>query len=126
RYRARPRATRRWCSAGPAAGPGRRPPSARRRRESESPVSSRCLRPWPWLLDADGPHFFDVRDPGEALFHAVLLERAQAVVQALREHLGDARVLLDQLLQFVGGDQELVQAAAAFEARAAALVAADR
>src|SRR3954471_7729917 len=78
------------------------------------------------LLDADGANFLDMGDAGEALLHAVLLERAHAVLEALRQHLGDARVLLDQLLQLVGGDQELVQAAAALEARVAALVAADR
>ena len=63
-------------------------------------------------------------DAGEAFLQAVLLEGAHAVVQALREHLGDARVLLDQLLQPVGRNQQLVQAAAPLEAAAAALVAA--
>src|SRR5690349_13461530 len=77
------------------------------------------------LFDADGAHFFDLRDAGETLFHAVLLQRAHAVLEALGEHLGDARVLLDELFQLVGGDQQLVQATAAFKARAAALVAAD-
>src|SRR3954447_14837589 len=78
------------------------------------------------LLDADGANFLDMGDAGEALLHAVLLERAHAVLEALRQHFGDARVLLDQLLQLVGGDEQLVQAAAALEAGAAALVAADR
>src|SRR5918911_1391076 len=78
------------------------------------------------LFDADRANFLDVRDAGQALLHAVLLERPHAVLQALRQHLGDARVLLDQLLQLVGGNEELVQAAAPFEARAAALVAAHR
>src|SRR6185503_13614248 len=77
-------------------------------------------------LDADGAYFLHVGDAGEALLHAVLLQGAHAVFEALRQHLGDTRVLLDQLLQLVGGDQQLVQAAAALEARAAALVAADR
>ena len=45
---------------------------------------------------------------------------------AVREHLGDARVLLDQLLHRVGADQQLVQADAALVAGAAALVAAHR
>src|SRR5437867_821067 len=75
-------------------------------------------------LDADRAHFLHVGDAHQAFFHAVLLERAHAVLEALCQHLGDARVLLDQLLQLVGGDQELVQAAASLEARAAALVAA--
>src|SRR5262245_803551 len=61
-----------------------------------------------FLLDADGAHFLDVRDPGEALLHAVLLQGAHVVLEALRQHVGHARVLLDQLLQLVGGDQQLV------------------
>src|SRR5436190_2165850 len=78
------------------------------------------------LLDTDGAHFLHVSQASEAFLHAVLLEGAHAVVEALRQHLGDARVLLDQLFQLVGGDQELMQAAASLEARVAALVAADR
>src|SRR3954462_15095944 len=78
------------------------------------------------LLDADGANFLDMGDAGEALLHAVLLERAHAVLEALRQHFGDARVLLDQLLQLVGGDEQLVQAAAALHAGASALVAAHR
>src|SRR6267142_5640123 len=78
------------------------------------------------LLDADGAHFLHVGHAHQALLHAVLLERAHPVLQALGEHVRDARVFLDQLLQLVGGDQELVQAAASLESRAAALVAAHR
>src|SRR5690349_24012261 len=78
------------------------------------------------LFNAHGAHFLDVRDAGEALFHAVLLQRPHAVFEALRQHLGDTRMFLDQLFQLVGGDQELVQAAAALESRAAAFVAAHR
>src|SRR2546425_5651746 len=77
-------------------------------------------------LDADGAHFLHMRHAHQALLHAVLLESAHAVLEALGQHFCHARVLLDQLLQLVGGDQELVQAAASFEARAAALVAAHR
>src|SRR5215212_9204161 len=116
--------------------------------ESEAPIALSCSSRWPrssapsaprrrlalvsmrftWrvLLDADRAHFLHMSHAHQALLHAVLLERAHAVFQALREHIGDARVLLDQLLQLVGGDQQLVQAAASLEARAAALVAADR
>src|SRR5258706_8770614 len=68
------------------------------------------------LLDADGADFLDVRDARQALLHAVLLQRAHVVLEALRQHVGDPRVLLDQLLQLVGGDQQLVQAAASLEA----------
>jgi hypothetical protein len=67
-----------------------------------------------------------VGDAGEALLHAVLLERPHAGIERDREHLGDARLLGDQLLERVGRDQKLVQAAAALKAAAAALVAADR
>src|SRR5512134_991845 len=75
-------------------------------------------------LDADRPHFLDVGDPHQALLHAVLLERAHALLQADGEHLGHARMLLDRLLQAIRGDEQLVQAAAPLEAAAAALVAA--
>src|SRR5689334_15051909 len=78
------------------------------------------------LFDADRAHFLDVRDAGEALLHAVLLQGAHAVLEALGEHLGHPRVLLDQLFQLVRGDEQLVKTAAALEAGAAALVAADR
>src|SRR6185369_13546165 len=80
----------------------------------------------PMLFHADRAHFLHMRHAHQALLHAVLLQGAHAVLEALREHVGDARVLLDQLLQLVGGDQQLVQAAASLEAAAAALVAADR
>src|SRR6185436_18364330 len=115
--------------------------------ESEAPIALSCSRRWPrssapsaprrrlalvsmrftaLLFDADGAYFFHVGDAHQALLHAVLLERAHPVLQALRQHVGDARVLLDQFLQLVRGDQELVQTAASLEARAAALVAAHR
>src|SRR5688572_23684326 len=117
--------------------------------ESEAPMRFSCSRRWPrssagvaparaakrrpcvvsirsTLLDADRAYFLHVSDARQAFLHAVLLERAHAVLQALRQHLGDARVLLDQLLQLVGGDQELVQAAASLEAGVAAFVAAHR
>src|SRR3954469_6981136 len=80
----------------------------------------------PGLLDADRADFLDVRRTREAFLHAVLLQSTHAVLEALRQHLSDARVLLDELLQLVGGNQELVQAAASLETRAAAFVAADR
>src|SRR5512135_1413523 len=73
---------------------------------SSAPVGKR--RPWVLsidalmfamrvLLDADGAYFLHMRDAGEAFFHAVLLERAHAVVEALRKHFGHPGVLLDQL-----------------------------
>src|SRR5438067_1818353 len=77
-------------------------------------------------LDTDGAHFLHMGHAHQAFLHAVLLERAHAVLEALGQHFCHARVLLDQLLQLVGGDQELMQAAAPLEAGAAALVAADR
>src|SRR3954470_9436005 len=108
--------SRRWTRSSAAVS---RAPNGRR---SPVVVSIDALT----LLEADGAHFLHVRDAGEALLHAVLLEGAHAVVQALGEHLGDAGMLLDQLLQLVGGDQELVQATAPLEAGTAALVAAHR
>src|SRR5436853_2888474 len=77
------------------------------------------------LFNADRAHFLHVRHSHEAFFHAVLLEGAHAVLQALREHLRHARVFLDELLQLVGSDEQLMQAVAPLEAGAAALVAAD-
>src|SRR5437868_6361340 len=115
--------------------------------ESDAPMAFNCSRRWPrssapvgaeppakrrpWvvssiLFNADRAHFLDVRDAGEALLHAVLLQRAHAVLEALGEDLRDACVLLDQLLDLVVGDQQLVQAAAPLEAAVAALVAAHR
>src|SRR5262245_66620220 len=106
--------------------------SMSRSAESDAPMTLSCSRRWPrssaavgaasencspWvessmllmgaasgLLDADRAHFLHVSDPGQALLHAVLLQRAHAVLEALRQHLGDAGMLLDQLLQLVGGD----------------------
>src|SRR5689334_7733764 len=60
------------------------------------------------LLDADGAHFLHVRHAGETFLHPVLFQGAHAVLEALRQHLGHARVLLNQFLQLVGGDQQLV------------------
>src|SRR5687767_2410186 len=117
--------------------------------ESDAPIALSCSRRWPrssaavgappgkrspcvlsrmllMLLDAYRAHFLDVRDARQALLHAVLLERAHALLQGDREQLGDARVLLDALLDAVAGDEQLVQAAAPLEAAAAALVAAHR
>src|SRR3954471_22073577 len=118
--------SRRWTRSSSALGASaeRRSPTVLSsmllmRRKSPPPVQPGSL-----LLDGDGAHFLHVRDAHQALLHAVLLQRAHAVLEALRQHLGDARVLLDQLLQLVGRDEQLVQAAAALEARVAALVAA--
>src|SRR5579859_5148563 len=58
-------------------------------------------------LDADRAHFLHVGNAGKALFHAVLLQRAHAVLEALRQHFAHPRVLLDQLLQLVGSDEKL-------------------
>src|SRR5688572_2790792 len=111
--------SRRWPRSSAAVGAS---PLAKRSPVLESSVALMRSR----LLDAHGADFFDVRHAGQALLHAVLLEGAHALLEADGEHLGDARVLLDRLLQAVGGDQQLVQAAASLQAGAAALVAADR
>src|SRR6195256_5089359 len=76
------------------------------------------------LLDTNGPHFLHVRHSHQAFLHPVLLEGAHSVVERLGEHFSDSRMLLDQLLQPVGGDQQRVQAATALESGIAALVAA--
>src|SRR5678815_1114577 len=110
--------SRRWTRSSAADGVD---PAGKR-----NPCVLSTVAPIGGLLNADGPHFLHVGHAHQALLHAVLLERAHAVLEALRQHLRHARVLLDQLLQLVGGDEQLVQAAAALEARAAALVAADR
>src|ERR1044071_8936223 len=115
--------------------------------ESEAPMAFSCSRRWPrssapvgadppanrrpWvvssiLLNADRAHFLDVGEARQALLHPVLLQRAHAVLEALGEDVGDARMLLDQLLQLVVGDEQLVQPHAALEPAAAALVAAGR
>src|SRR6476661_3691349 len=115
--------------------------------ESEAPIAFSCSRRWPrssapvgadppanrrpWvvssiLLNTDRAHFLDVGDARQALLHPVLLQRAHAVLQRLGEDIRDPRMLLDQLLDLVVGDQELVQAAAPLEPAAAALVATGR
>src|SRR4051812_27445279 len=115
--------------------------------ESEAPIAFSCSRlsprssapvgadppanrrPWvvsSILLNADRAHFLDVSETCEALLHPVLLQGAHAVLEALGEDIGHAGVFLDQLLQLVVGDEQLVEAHAALEAAAAALVAARR
>src|SRR5262245_60556883 len=76
-----------------------------------------------YSLDTDRPHLLDVGDASQYLLDAVLLQRAHAVVQARREHLGHPRMVLDVLLDPVRADQELVQADPALVARVAADVA---
>src|SRR4030095_11510410 len=94
--------------------------------ESEAPIALSCSKRWPrssapvgadppanrrpWvvssiLLNADRAHFLDVGKARQALLHPVLLQRAHTVLEALRQDVGDARMLLDQLLQLVVGDE---------------------
>src|SRR4051794_25100533 len=115
--------------------------------ESEAPIAFSCSRRWPrssapvgaeppanrspWvvssiLLNTDRAHFLDVGETCQALLHPVLLQRTHAVLQTLGEDIGDARMLLDQLLQLVVGDEQLVEPHAALEPAAAALVATRR
>src|SRR6185503_1062463 len=49
-------------------------------------------------LDADGAHFLDVSDAHEHLLDAILLQRVHAFLERDRNDLGDARMLLDELL----------------------------
>src|SRR6188474_3766840 len=74
-------------------------------------------------LDADGAHFLDVSDAHEHLLDAILLQRVHPLLERDRHDLRDACVLLDELLQRVGCDQQLVQAEPALEAAAAAFFA---
>src|SRR5688500_2124127 len=93
--------------------------------ESDAPIRFSCSRRWPrssagldaapppnrkpcvvsmrftpaFLLHTDGADFLHVGHPHQALLHAVLLEGSHALLEADGEHLGDARVLLDGLLQ---------------------------
>src|SRR6476661_699084 len=115
--------------------------------ESEAPIAFSCSRRWPrssapvgadppanrrpWvvssiLLNTDRAHFLDMGEARQALLHPVLLQGAHAVLEGLGEDVGHARMLLDQLLQPVVGDEQLVEAHAALEPAAAALVAAHR
>src|SRR5207302_5917271 len=123
RCRARRRATRRSRSAAPGAARGPAPGSPQRLPGG--------ISEWRWYrgcrsLDADRADFLDMGNPCEALLHAVLLQRAHALLHGDGEHLGDARMLLDALFQSVARDEQLVQAAAPLQAAAATLVATDR
>src|SRR5688572_18818769 len=60
------------------------------------------------LLDADRAHLVHVGDALQHLLHAVLLQRAHAVVERGRHDLRYARMLLDQLLDQVAAEQQLV------------------
>src|SRR6185295_85819 len=114
--------------------------SCSRRRPRSSPASAAASSRIPWVLSADVPlmgaraprsldadrtHFLERGHAREALFHAVLLQGPHALLQRHGKHLRHARLLGDELLQRVGGDQQLVQAAASLVAAAAAFVAAD-
>src|SRR5690349_14546561 len=117
--------------------------------ESDAPMALSCSRRWPrsspssaaassripWVLSADGPlmgarapgsldadraHFLEAGDSREALLHSVLLQRPHTALEGHRQHLRDPRLLRDQLLQRIGRDEQLVQAAPALPAAAAA------
>src|SRR5688500_8759903 len=90
--------------------------------ESEAPISLSSRRPWvcsagkllmraraPRSLDADRTHFLHAGHARQALLHAILLQGAHALLERHRDQLRHARLLGDELLQRVGGDQQLVQ-----------------
>ena len=60
------------------------------------------------LLEGDGLHLLEVGETVERLEHAVLHERRHALVLGDLDHLGHARLGLDELLHRIGGDQHLV------------------
>src|SRR3989441_505895 len=64
--------------------------------------------PSPQLLDRDGFDLAEVREALERLEHAVLDERRYPLEPCQRQHLGDARLGLDEPLHLVGGEEELV------------------
>src|SRR5262245_8846157 len=91
--------------------------SCSRRRNRSSSVSTFPPggRPDFWrrrtaLLYADCPHLRHVGDALKHFFDPVHLQGAHAFFQGDGEDLGDAGVLLDELLEVIGGDQQLVQA----------------
>src|SRR5688500_19389557 len=88
--------------------------SRRRPRSSPASAAASSRRPWvcsagkllmrtraPRSLDADRAHFLDAGGTGEALLHAVLLQSPHAALHRHDEHLGDARLLGEQLVQRV-------------------------
>src|SRR5206468_171389 len=84
-------------------------------------------RPRPGLLNSDSFDLAEVSKPADALEHAILDERGHPFGLRVRQHLGDARLGLDEPLHLVGRDEQLVDggpaAVAGLAARAAALPA---
>ena len=102
--------------------------------ESEAPIAFSCSRRWPRSSApvGSGPAG-ESQALGASIDASYLMQTARTCLMSVTparhfsmpscfrvrmpssrhcgEHLGDARVLLDQLLQLVGGDQQLVQAA---------------
>ena len=69
---------------------------------------------------------FQIRRAQHHLFHAVHLQGAHAAGHGRDEDLGDAGTFLNELLDFIVGDQQFVQADSALVAGLVALVAPDR
>src|SRR5580765_6508672 len=65
------------------------------------------------LLDRDGLDLTEVGETAERLEDAVLHERGHALGLGLLQHLGHARLRLDEPLHLVGRDEELVDTQAA-------------
>src|SRR5882757_1076705 len=113
-----------WDSAAPISL------SCSRRRKRSSTVS-KCnprsgQRP-AWsepLLDADRAHLRHIGNSLKYFFDPVHLQGSHAFLEADRKDFRDTRVLLDQLLDGIGSDQQFMQADPAFVTGTAARLAA--
>src|SRR5712691_4205805 len=76
-------------------------------------AAERGTQPPSGLFYCDRLHLPEVRQTRERLQNAVLHERRHALRLRDGDHLGHARLVLDEALQLVGGDEELVDACAA-------------
>src|SRR5471032_3105106 len=65
------------------------------------------------LLDANRAHLLHVSEPHHDLVHAVHLQGRHPLFDGFDEQVGDARSLLDELLNRIGGNHEFMQARAA-------------
>src|SRR5207249_9843699 len=114
-----------WDSAAPTSL------SCSRRRNRSSTVSKSnppgSERQPAWsepLLDADRAHLRHIGNSLKYLFDPVHLQGSHAFLETDSEDFRDTRVLLDKLLESVGGDQQLMKADPAFVAGIAAGLAA--
>src|SRR5882762_3910823 len=103
--------------------------SRRRNRSStvsknNPPVSGGGRRGSEPLLDTDRAHLRHIGNSLKYLFDPVHLQGSHAFLETDRKDIRDTRVLLDQLPEGIGGDQQFMQADPAFVAGITAGVAA--